>query len=132
MKYALIFFVSLIAFSTATHAQKVKKSKKSILVDGQECFTIERELAANLIILKNQEGEEVMRIRHKTRATLTGDDQYQVISFVKSGESFSTTSYIYTSKMLVKRLIENGVINQCMMDESKIPEFVTKYDEKVE
>lgn len=124
----MIFILS----SSVAFSQTVKKKKKEILVDGVVCLTLERDMAANMIILKDQAGNETIRIRHKKRNTLQGEDMYQLISFVESGQTFTTTSYIYTAAKLVERLAKNGAYSNCALVEDKIADFVTKYDEGVE
>ena len=57
---------------------------------------------------------------------------YTKVVFVEQEKSFTSKSYIFNKKLLVKKLLSDAVIVDCGIDESKIDKFIMKYDEGIE
>lgn len=123
-----IFFTSISMVS----GQDIIKKKKQILVDGTVCFTLERSNSGKNVLLKNAEGETVVKIMNKERIVDGIQDQYQVVYFSREELSFSTTSFSYTAKLLVKNLYKDKALVNCMMDKEALSGFVEKQDEEIE
>ena len=57
---------------------------------------------------------------------------YTKVTFIDQKLSFTSQSYIYTKKLLIKKLINNNVIQDCKINVANLEKFIMKYDENVE
>ncbi|WP_236554692.1 hypothetical protein, partial [Flavobacterium sp. 9AF] len=57
---------------------------------------------------------------------------YNKIIFLDKKLSFTSKSYIFTKKLLIKKLLADKTLNECKLDSEKVEKFVMKYDENVE
>ncbi len=54
------------------------------------------------------------------------------MTFLEQKISFTSKTYIFTKKDLIKKLIQSKVLVDCNLIEDKIENFVLKYDENIE
>tara|TARA_R110002012_G_scaffold321969_1_gene552943 strand:- start:75251 stop:75454 length:204 start_codon:yes stop_codon:yes gene_type:complete len=54
------------------------------------------------------------------------------VTFLEQKISFTSKTYIFTKKDLIKKLIQSKVLVDCNLIEDKIENFVLKYDENIE
>jgi len=109
------------------HAQKVKFKDDVVLIDGIECLKYDSE-AKNVMIMGIDDKQTII-LKYIGQPQI---DLYTKVVFVEQNKSFTSKSYIFTKKDLVKKLIKNGVLNSCKFDESKIDKFILRYDESIE
>ena len=116
-------FISLLGFS-----QDIKIDDDIVLIDGQECLKICGD--ANNVSISDLEGNEIifMKFIHNSRY----GSVYNKITFLDQKLSFTSQSYIFTKKLLIKKLLEDNTLKECKLDPEKVERFVLKYDENVE
>lgn len=127
MKLQLCILFALFTV-TVSVAQKIKIKKGIVYVDGEKCLTVDGD--PNNVSIYNLEGEELVFLKfiHNTKYA----DTYNKITFLDSKLSFTSKSYIFTKKLLIKKLLASKTIVNCELVEEKVERFVLKYDEDVE
>ena len=110
-----------------TNAQKVKIKKDIVYLDGTECLKISGD--SNNVSFSDLEGNEIMFLKfiHNSRYARL----YTKITFFDQDLSFTSSSYIFNKKLLIKKLIDDGTLKNCKLDAEKVKRFVTKFDENV-
>ena len=116
-------FISLLGFS-----QDIKIDDDIVLIDGQECLKISGD--ANNVSISDLEGNEIifMKFIHNSRY----GSVYNKITFLDQKLSFTSQSYVFTKKLLIKKLLEDNTLKECKLDPEKVERFVLEYDENVE
>jgi len=123
----LVSLLSLL-FSSA-FCQEIDFKKNIVLVDGKECIKMSKEDAVS-VSFSDMEGNEIVFLRfiHDSKYAKL----YNKVTFVDQNLSFTSQSYIYTKKMLIKKLIKDSVIQDCKINLENLKKFIMKYDENVE
>ncbi|MBS1733879.1 MAG: hypothetical protein JST02_11345 [Bacteroidetes bacterium] len=120
---------TLIMLTHFAYSQEVDFKKNTVLVDGKECIKMSNEDAVS-VSYSDMEGNELimMRFIHGSRY----GSVYNKVVFVNEKLSFTSQSYVYTKKMLIKRLVKDKVIENCKINRENLEKFIMKYDENVE
>ena len=123
-----ILTLSFLLISLLGFSQDIKIDDDIVLIDGQECLKISGD--ANNVSISDLEGNEIifMKFIHNSRF----GSVYNKITFLDQKLSFTSQSYIFTKKLLIKKLLEDKTLNECKLDPEKVERFVLKYDENVE
>ena len=89
---------------------------------------------ANNITFSDLEGNEIVFLKyiHDTKIHDTYVSLYNKITFIQQKKSFTSKDYIYTKALLVKRLINEKILENCKINSSKLDVFIMKFDENVE
>ena len=117
-----VFSVSFVS------AQKIKIKKNTVYVDGNECLTISGN--SNNVSFSDMDGNELFFLKfiHNSRyASL-----YTKVTFFEEDLSFTSASYVFTKKLLIKKLVSDGTLKDCKLISKKVKRFIQKYDENVE
>lgn len=128
MKTKFSFFLFLF-FNTLLFSQKLEIKKDIVYVDGKECLKIISS-DPNNIAIADLEGKEIIFLKfiHDSKyASL-----YNKITFLEQNLQLTSKSYIFNKRLLLKKLVESNVLNNCKLDPDKVKTFVLKYDENVE
>ena len=112
-------------------AQKIKFKKGIVLIDGKKCLKYDNS-DSNVIEISSLDGSQTIFLKFIRTGVGFNDGLYTKIIFVEQNKSFTSKSYIFTRKLLVKKLLKDGVINNCMFDTNKIDRFIMRYDEDIE
>lgn len=120
---------ALIMLTHFAYSQEVDFKKNTVLVDGKECIKMSNEDAVS-VSYSDMEGNELimMRFIHGSRY----GSVYNKVVFLNEKLSFTSQSYVYTKKMLIKRLVKDKVIENCKINRENLEKFIMKYDENVE
>jgi hypothetical protein len=118
---ALAFFVISLA-----HAQKIKITDDIVYVDGTECLKLSGD--ASSISFHNLEGDEIIFLKYAKKY----GKLYNKVVFIDQEVSFTSQSYAFTRKNLIKKMIEDGTLTNCQLNPEKAKKFAMKYDENVE
>lgn len=124
-----ILFILFITIGTFVSAQNITIKKDIIFLDEKQCLKVTSS-DPNNVSISDLDGNEIIFLKfiHNSRyASL-----YNKITFLEQGLTFTSQSYIFNKKLLIKKLIEGGVLNNCKLDENKLKIFVMKYDENIE
>lgn len=127
LKHTLTLLFLMLSISMM-QAQKIKIKKGEVFVDDVKCLTIDGD--PNNVSFFNLEGEEIFFlkfIRDSRYASL-----YTKVTFLNQKSSFTSKSYIFTKKILIKKLIQSKVLVDCHLIDEKVENFVLKFDENVE
>ncbi len=113
---------------TLIQAQKVKIKKDDIFVDDVKCLTVNGS-PINFSYF-NLDDDELFVLKYI-------DDEkngsyYCKVTFLDQKVSFTSKTYIFTKKDLVKKLLQSKVLVDCNLIEDKIENFILKYDENIE
>ena len=121
--------IALLLFSAVAFCQVVEFKKDIVWIDGKECITMSKEDAVS-ISFKDMNGTDLMLLRfiHNSRY----GSLYCKVTFVAEKLSFTSQSYIYTKKILIQKLAQNKVIQNCAFDLEKLQRFILKFDENIE
>jgi hypothetical protein len=129
MKKLFYLLIFLLASATASFAQEVDIKKNIVLVDNKEAYKIKKSNAINVSITDLEDNElVVLRFIHNS----VYGSVYNKVIFLEQDITFTTQSYVFTPKMLVKKLLEDKVLKDGKVDEKKAYNFAVKYDERVE
>ena len=117
-------FFCYIAFS-----QEIKFKDNIILVDGKDCLKVNDSDPNNVSIL-DLEGNEIIFLKfiHNSRYGML----YNKITFLDQKLTFTSKSYIFSKKLLIKKLLSDKTLENCKLNPEKVEKFVLKYDENVE
>ncbi len=123
-----ILTLSFLLISLLGFSQVIKIDDDIVLIDGQECLKISGD--ANNVSISDLEGNEIifMKFIHNSRF----GSVYNKVTFLDQKLSFTSQSYIFTKKLLIKKLVEDNTLKECKLDPEKVERFVLKYDENVE
>ncbi|GAB5563962.1 MAG: hypothetical protein Wins2KO_10250 [Winogradskyella sp.] len=127
-KSTLLSVIMSLCFVAFLNAQKIKIKKNTVYVDGQECLKVSGD--SNNVSFSDLEGNEIFFLKfiHNSRyASL-----YTKVTFFKEDLSFTSASYIFSKKLLIKKLLADGTLKDCNLVSEKVKRFVKKYDENVE
>ncbi|MCL9804944.1 hypothetical protein NAT51_05410 [Flavobacterium amniphilum] len=126
-KNFLVFAFTLI--SQMGFSQEIKIKDDIVTVDGKECLKINDSDANNVSIL-DLEGNEIIFLKfiHNSRYARL----YTKVTFLKEKLTFTSSSYIFTKKLLIKKLLADNTLENCKLNPEKVERFVLKYDESVE
>lgn len=128
MKPRLLAMLFLL-FCSSAFCQDVDFKKNIVVIDGKECITMSQEDAVS-ISYADMEGNELLFLRfiHGSKY----GSLYNKVTFVDQKLSFTSQSYIYTRKMLIQKLVQNKVIQDCKINLENLQKFILKYDEDIE
>ena len=129
MKKVLFTLIFVCAFGTI-NAQKIKFKNEKVMIDGIECLNYTKDLN-NIEFTTNDDSQTIILKYIRTGVGFNGGLYIKVI-FVEQEKSFTSKSYIFDKKTLVKKLLSDKVLVDCKIDESKIDKFLLKYDEGIE
>ena len=121
----LLFFTLTISM---IQAQKIKIKKGVIYVDGETCLSTEG-YPINTSFY-DVDGEEIIFMKYLDDPK--DGQRYSKVTFLEQKISFTTKSYVFTRKMLLRRLLAGKVIENCKLNPEKIERFILKYDENIE
>ena len=123
----LVLLLSL--FFASSFSQDIDFKKGIVLVDGKECIKMSKEDAVS-VSFTDMEGNDLIFLRfiHNSKFAKL----YTKVTFIDQKLSFTSQSYIYTKKLLIKKLINNNVIQDCKINVANLEKFIMKYDENVE
>lgn len=123
-----ILTLSLLLISLVTFSQEIKIKDDIVLIDGKECLKIGGD--ANNVSISDLEGNEIVFLKfiHNSKY----GPLYNKITFLDKKLSFTSKSYIFSKKLLIKKLLADKTLNECKLDSEKVEKFVMKYDENIE
>ncbi len=130
MKKILVLLLVL-GFANLSQAQKMKFKKGIVYVDDQACLKYDGSDLNNVVITDMDETQTIYLKFIRTGVGQNGG-LYTKIVFVEQEKSFTSKSYIFTKKLLVKKLIKDKVFEDCKVNTEKIDKFILRYDEKHE
>ncbi len=130
MKKLLLAVIVTICTMGTINAQKIKFKKGNVLVDDVECLTYESN--STTVELVTKDGSQTIILKYIRTGVGHNGGLYNKVVFVEQDKSFTSKSYIFNKGNLTKKLITEGVITDCNVDESKIDKFILKYDESIE
>ena len=130
MKKNILLLIIAISV-TQLQAQSIKFKKDKVLIDKEECLNYDKADANNLEI-STLDGEQTVFLKFIRTGVGQNGGLYSKIIFVEEKKSMTSRSYIFTKKLLVKKLLSAGVLVDCALDEAKIDKFILKYDEGIE
>lgn len=125
----ILIIIFLLGARYSSFSQDVDFKKNIVLVDGKECIKMSNEDAVS-VSYSDMEGNELimMRFIHGSRY----GSVYNKVVFLNEKLSFTSQSYVYTKKMLIKRLVKDKVIENCKINRENLEKFIMKYDEDIE
>ncbi|MBW8524292.1 hypothetical protein K0U91_03550 [Chryseobacterium chendengshani] len=117
-----------LTFGIFVFSQKVTIKKDIIYLDAKECLKITGD--SNNVSIVDLNGNEIIFLKfiHNSRY----GSVYNKITFLGQGLTLTSQSYIFSKKLLIEKLIESKVLNNCKLDEEKVNTFIMKYDENIE
>lgn len=127
MKKILTLFLFLTV--SIMFGQEIKIKKGIVTIDGKECLKIDDSDPNNVSVF-DIDGKEIIFLKYIHDSKY--GSLYNKIIFLDQKRSITSQTYIYTQKLLVKRLIAEKLLSDCKLDESKIEKFILKFDENVE
>lgn len=127
LRIQLTLLLSL--FFCSTFSQDVDFKKGLVIIDGKECLKMSNEDAVS-VSFTDMDGNDLIFLRFIHNSKF--GKLYNKVTFIGQKVSFTSQSYIYTKKMLIKKLITNKVIEDCKINEENLEKFIMKYDENVE
>lgn len=130
MKKLSLSLLILLCASGVSLAQDIKFKKGKVLVDGDECMTYDS--SANVLEFSTKKGNQTILLKTISTGVGANGGLYTKVTFVEQDKSFTSRSYMFNKKLLVKKLIQDGVMVNCEVDESKIDKFLMRYDEGIE
>ncbi|MXS71006.1 hypothetical protein GSF70_07230 [Flavobacteriaceae bacterium W22] len=109
-------------------SQKVTIKKDIVYLDAKECLKITGD--SNNVSFIDLNGNEIIFLKfvHNSRY----GSLYNKITFLDQSLTLTSQSYIFGKKLLIEKLLESKVLNNCKLDEEKIKTFIMKYDENIE
>ena len=116
--------MSYIGFS-----QEINIKNDIVTIDGKECLKINDSDPNNVSIL-DLEGNEIIFLKfiHNSRYARL----YNKITFLDQKLTLTSRSYIFTKKLLIKKLLADNTLENCKLNKEKVEKFVLKFDENVE
>lgn len=126
----VLLALSFVCIIGTVNAQKIKFQKEKVLVDGIECMNYDS--SPDYVELTSNQENQTIILKFVRIGEGQNQSMYTKVIFVEQEKSLSSKSYTFTKKLLVKKLIEENVLQDCTIDQSKINKFVMKYDEGIE
>lgn len=128
----LILFLALIVFNTSSSAQeKEKRIIKDVTFEANKII-LNKKLAYNYLkdgnsfSISNLTGEEII----KGEITSLGEGKFSsIITFEKIGKQFSNDKMIGRNALIFALCDNNVIQNNFELDESKLNEFLEKYNQ---
>lgn len=120
--------LAVLCLSVVGFSQDIDIKKGMVLIDGKECLKVNSD--PNNVAFSDLEGNEIIFLKfiHDSKyASL-----YVKITFLNQKASFTSKSYIFTKKLLLKKLLEDGTLTDCKLVSEKVEKFIMKYDEEVD
>ncbi len=127
IRIQLVLMLSLL-FSSS-FGQDIDFKKGVVLINGKECMKMSKEDAVS-ISFTDMEGNDMIFLRFIHNSKF--GKLYNKVTFIDQKISFTSQSYIYTKKLLIKKLIINNVIQDCRINLESLEKFILKYDENIE
>lgn len=125
------FFLLVLAglLSHASFGQDIVFKKDVVSVDGKDCLKVNSS-DPNHVSFMDLEGNEIFFLKfiHGSRFA----PLYTKVTFLNQKLTFTSSSYGFTKKILVKKLLMDGTLVNCALVPAKVENFVLKYDENVE
>lgn len=109
-------------------AQTIDVKKNIISIDGQECLKLDKS-DPNNVSIADLNGNDLVYLkfnRDKYGAL------YNTVIFLSTKQSFTSKRFIYTAKLLVKRMAEFHLLEDCKINPAKLDNFIMKCDENVQ
>ena len=123
-----VLFFSLIMIASFAFGQNVKLKDGKVLIDGNVCLNYEAKNLGSSNSFLSLEGKKLFY--------LDLQDGGGKLGYLKIG--FSGTNYVLTlanensRKEIIRKLIEEKVIEDCKINVDNIKEFVNRYDQHFE
>jgi hypothetical protein len=124
-----LFFTLLFALiGTTVFAQEIDIKDDIVTIDGKQCLKIGG--GANNVSIMDMEGNEIVFLKfiHGSKYGKV----YNKITFLEQKVSFTSQSYIFTKKLLIKKLVQDKTLSDCKLDPDKVEKFALKMDENIE
>ena len=128
-KKKLLLSLFVLAISQKAFCQDIIFKKDVISVDGKECLKV-NDRDPNNVSFMDLAGNEIffLKFMHNSRY----GPLYTKITFLNQKLTLTSMSYGFTKKLLVKKLLADGTLTNCVLIPAKAESFVLKYDEKIE
>jgi hypothetical protein len=112
-----------------TFSQKVSIKKDIIYLDEKECLKITSS-DPNNVSIADLDGNEIIFLKfiHNSRY----GSVYNKVTFLEQNLTFTSQSYVFNKKLLISKLVDSKVLNNCKLDSDKLKTFVLKYNENIE
>jgi hypothetical protein len=125
----LLIFCTVFLITKSSFSQSFDIKNNIVFIDGKECLKINSSDPNNVAIL-DAEGNEIIFLKfiHNSKYGRL----YNKIIFLDQKVSLTSKTYIYTQKLLIKRLLTEKVIENCKLNSDIIEKFTLKFDEDVE
>jgi len=127
-KILLITLISIWA-TGSINAQKIKLKKGIVNIDDTECMKYDS--SPNNAEFTSNDGKQTIILKFIRTGVGSNGGLYTKIIFLEQKLSLTSKSYIFNKKNLIKKLLTDGVLSDCVIDVSKIQKFVMKYDEGI-
>lgn len=125
----ILFLLAVLMMRCNVFCQDIKIKDETIYVDDVACMKVVKNNPNNITITDMSDNELIdLKFIHNTKYA----DLYNKITFVEQNISFTSKTYIYTVKLLIKKLIADKTVDNCKLNPDKVKRFVQKYDEDVE
>ena len=127
LKYIVTVILIMLSISII-NAQKIKIKKGVIFIDDVKCLSTDGDPVN--ISFYDIDGEEFIFMKYLDDRR--DGENYMKITFLDQKLSLTSKSFIFTKKMLIKRLLSSKTIENCKLNPDKVERFILKYDEDVE
>ena len=124
-----LFFTGVCMLLTGlAFGQEIDIKNDIVSIDGKECLKISG--GSNDVSISDMEGNEIIFLKfiHDSKYAKL----YNKVTFLDQRISFTSKSYIFTKKLLIKKLVADKTLVDCKLNPEKVEKFVLKYDESVE
>jgi hypothetical protein len=124
-----LLFTSALLCSHVGFSQEIAIKKDIVSINGKDCLKVQ-DSDPNNVSFMDLEGNEIFFLKfiHNSRYAPV----YSKVIFLDQKLTFTSRSYIFTKKILIKKLLTDGILENCALVPTKVENFVLKYDEKVE
>jgi len=125
----ILLTLSTVLLSYIAFSQNIEIKNNFILIEGKECLKINDSDPNNISIL-DLGGNEIIFLKfiHNSKYGRV----YNKITFLDQKLTFTSKSYIFSKKLLIKKLLSDNTLENCKLTPEKVEKFVLKYDENVE
>lgn len=124
-----IILITLLFLAFGAFSQEIKIKDETIFLDEVACMKVVKNNPNNITITDMEDNELIdLKFIHNTKYASV----YNKITFVEQDISFTSKNYVYTVKLLMKKLVADKTVDNCKLNPDKIKRFVQKYDEDVE
>lgn len=125
IKCSLTTLMLLVA--TMTFAQDVNLKKGIVYVDDKECLKYEGKENPGYTFT-NQAGDELFFIGFASDYKGT----YWRVTFLKQKTKMTYRVAFISKKAFIQRMVKDGLLNNCNLNEEKLENFIAKYNERIE